>query len=265
MSTYLFEHTWEEERRRLDLLQAVFDPGTRDSLGRLALPAGARCLEVGAGAGSIARWLCDKVGAGGRVVATDLDTGFLERLTEENLDVRRHDIVADELEEGHYDLVHARLVLEHIPARDRVLRRLVAALRPGGWLVVEDFDWSSVLTAPGSVAAALHTRVNEALATVFTAAGAAIDYGRRLPLDFRAAGLDAVGAEGRVHVPLGGSPAAQWWQLSLAKLREPLLGTGRLTEAEVDEALGACDDEGFCGFYPILVTAWGQRPPPETA
>jgi SAM-dependent methyltransferase len=260
LSTYLFEHTWEAERRRLDLLGEVFDAGTRDVLGRLALPAGARCLEVGAGAGSIARWLCDKVGAGGRVVATDLDTRFLEQLTDENLEVRRHDIVADDLDEGHYDLVHARLVLEHIPERDRVLRRLAAALRPGGWLVVEDFDWSSLLAAPGSVAEGLHRRVNEALVSVFVAAGASTDYGRRLPLDFRAAGLVAVGAEGKVQVPLGGSAAAAWWQLSLAKLAEPLVRTGRLTGAEVAEALAACDDEGFCAFYPMLVTAWGQRP-----
>lgn len=258
--TYLFEHTWEDEGRRLDLLESVFDPGTCAALGRLPLPPGARCLEVGAGAGSVARWLCDRVGPGGRVVATDLDTGFLEKLAEENLEVRRHDIVTDDLEEGHYDLVHTRLVLEHIPERDRVLRRLAAALRPGGWLVVEDFDWSSVMAGPGSVAEGLHTRVYEALPAVFGVAGAVTDYGRRLPLEFRAAGLVAVAAEGRVHVPLGGSPAAAWWQLSLAKLAEPLVRTGRLTRAEVSEAVAACEDEGFCAFYPVLVTTWGQRP-----
>ena len=265
MSTYLFEHTWDEERRRLDLLEAVFDPGTHASLGRLPLPGGARCLEVGAGAGSIARWLCERVGPGGRVVATDLDTGFLEGLTEENLQVLRHDIAVDHLDEGHYDLIHARLVLMHIPERDQVLRRLVAALRPGGWLMVEVFDWSSLQAAPGSTAEALHTRLYEALGVVFTSVGASVEYGRRLPLDFRAAGLVAIGAEARVHVPTGGSPTAAWWRLSMAKLREPLLRTGRLTEEEIDEALGACDDERFCAFYPMLVTAWGQRPGPSPA
>ena len=260
MSTYLFEHTWDQEGRRLDLLEEVFDPGTRDALGRLPLPAGARCLEVGAGAGSIARWLCGRVGADGRVVATDLDTGFLERLTEENLEVRRHDIVADDLEEGHFDLIHTRLVLMHIPDRDRVLRRLVAALRPGGWLVVEDFDWSSLVAAPGSTAHGLHTRINQALGHVFAAAGATVEYGRCLPLDFLAAGLVGVGAEGRVQVSLPGSPAAAWWKLNLAKLAEPLVRTGRLTGAEVAEAVEACDDPGFCGLYPVMIVAWGQRP-----
>jgi SAM-dependent methyltransferase len=258
--TYLFEHTWEQERRRLDLLQEVFDPGTRDHLGRIPVPAGGRCLEVGAGAGSIARWLCDRVGPAGRVVATDLDTAFLDRLTEENLEVRRHDIVVDDLEEGHYDLVHSRLVLEHIPERDRVLGRLVAAVRPGGWLVVEDFDWAPMLAAPGCAAGALHSRVYDALRAVFPAAGAETEYGRRLPLAFRVAGLAGVGAEGRMQVPLAGTAAAAWWQLSLAKLCEPLVRTGALAESEVDDLIGACDDEGFCAFFPVLITVWGQHP-----
>ena len=258
--TYLFEHTWEQERQRLQLLEEVFDPGTRQHLERLPVAPGSRCLEVGAGAGSIARWLCDRVGPEGRVVATDLDTGFLEALTDENLEVRRHDIVADPLEEEAYDLVHSRLVLEHLPERDRVLERLVAALRPGGWLVVEDFDWASLLAAPGCTSGDLHNRAYEALRLVFPAAGAATEYGRRLPLAFRAAGLVGVGAEGRVHVPLGGTSAGAWWRVTLARLCQPLVETGRLSEAEVVEMVDACDDDGFCALYPILVTAWGQRP-----
>jgi SAM-dependent methyltransferase len=260
--TYLFEHTWDQERRRLHFLEEVFDPGTREHLSRLPLPAGGRCLEVGAGAGSIARWLCGRVGPGGRVVATDLDTGFLEALTEDNLEVRRHDIVSDPLEDGAYDLVHARLVLEHLPERDRVLRRLVAALRPGGWLVLEDFDWASLVAAPGCTAGDLHNRAYDAFRRMFPAAGAETEYGRRLPLGFRAAGLVGVGAEGRVHVALAGTPAAGWWRLSLAKLCEPLRAGGQLSDREVAEIVAACEDDGFCALYPTLVTVWGRRPEP---
>jgi SAM-dependent methyltransferase len=260
VSTYLFEHTWDEERRRLRLLQEVFDGGTRQHLDRLQVPAGGRCLEIGAGAGSVARWLCERVGPAGRVVATDLDTDFLEALTEENLEVRRHDIVRDAVEPGAYDIIHARLVLEHLPERDDVLRRLVAALRPGGWLVLEDFDWSSLLATPACTAGELHGRVYEALRKLFPAAGAAIDYGRCLPLDFRAAGLVDVGAEGRLHVALGGTPAGAFWRLTLEKLCAPLVGTGVLSEGEMAEVLTVCDDEGFCAFFPVLVTAWGRRP-----
>jgi len=260
VNTYLFEHRWADERRRLDLLEQVFDGGTVEYLARVPLPPGGQCLEVGAGAGSIARWLCGRVGPGGRVVATDLDTDFLETLTENNLEVRRHDIVTDDLDEGAFDLVHSRLVLCHLPERDDVLRRLVAALRPGGWLVLEDFDWSSLTEADACTSGGLLARAHDAMRIVFPAAGAAMHYGRRLPLDFRAAGLVDVGAEGRVQVGLGGTPAATWWQLSLAKLRERALGTGFISEAEFDEVLRACNDDGFCFLFPTLVTAWGRRP-----
>jgi SAM-dependent methyltransferase len=260
VSEYLFQHGWELERRRLDLLEQVFDPGTVEHLGRIPLPDGGRCLEVGAGAGSIARWMCDRVGPDGWVVATDLDTGFLEQLEEKNLEVRRHDIVADDLEEDAYDLVHSRLVLDHLPARRQVIKRMAAALRPGGWLVQEVFDWSSLVVPTGCTGGELHTRMHESLRAVFAAVGGISDFGRHLPLEFRAADLVDVGAEGRVHVALPGTPAGAWWQMSLAALREPLLGPGGMSEPEVDAALSACDEEGYCSLYPTLVTVWGRRP-----
>jgi len=260
VSNYLFEHSWDQERRRLDLLEQVFDPGTEAHLGRIPLPLGAQCLEVGAGAGSIARWLCDRVGPDGRVVATDLDTGFLEQLTEKNLEVRRHDIVADALEEDAFDLIHSRLLLDHLPSRRQVVKRTAAALRPGGWLVHEVFDWSSLVVAPDCTAGDLHRQLYQDLELVFDAAGAASDYGRRLPLEFQSAGLVDVGAEGRVNVALPGTPAAAWWQMSIAALREPLLRFGKLSEAQLEEAYRALDEDGYCQFYPALITVWGRRP-----
>ncbi len=260
MSTYLFEHAWDQERRRLALLEEVFDAATEEYLGRIPIPVGGTCLEVGAGAGSVAGWLCDRVGPSGRVVATDLDTGFLEQRPEPNLEVRRHNIVTDDLETGTYDVIHSRLVLEHIAERDEVLRRLVAALRPGGWLVQEDFDWCSLASPPGCRSGALAIQALEAFRGIFEAAGADPEYGRCLPLDFRAAGLVDVGTEGRVHMALGGTPVAAWWQLTLVKMCEPVAAMGSLSEAEVADVLAACDDPDFCMVSPTLVTAWGRRP-----
>ncbi|HEY0530993.1 MAG TPA: class I SAM-dependent methyltransferase [Actinoplanes sp.] len=49
-------------------------------------------------------------------------------------EVRRHDVAADPPPEpGTFDLVHARLVLVHVPDRARALATMAAALRPGGW------------------------------------------------------------------------------------------------------------------------------------
>ena len=259
MSDYLFAG-WEQERLRLDLLEQVFDPGTREQLGRIPLPPGGQCLEIGAGAGSVARWLCERVGPEGRVVATDLDTGFLEKLTEQNLEVRRHDILADPLEEKAFDLIHSRLVLDFFPERQHeVVSRLVAALRPGGWLVLEDFDWSPLPAGSPGPRSDLVRRVHAALRAVFPSGTP--ELGRNLPLTLRAAGLTEVGADGRVQVGLSGTPAAAWWQLTLLALRPRLLELGRFSEAEVDDFLGASDDDGFSFLLPAMVTARGRRPP----
>lgn len=260
MGGYLFDHAWESELPRLRLLEDIFDPGTFRHLEALGVGPGWRCLEVGAGAGSVVRWLCDRVGPGGRVVATDTQTGFLERLEEPNLEVRRHDIVADDLEGMVFDLVHARIVLEHLAGRDLALKRMAAALAPGGVLLVEDFDWSALVPAPGA-GADLFERFVDALLEVMQAVGYTHQYGRRLPLEFRALGLTEVGAEGLVAISLSGTPAAEWWRLNIERLREPLVTRGGLTDAEVEALLRLTDDEGFCFQYPVLVTAWGRRPP----
>src|ERR1700738_5415901 len=113
MSTYVFDTEWELERERLAGLERIFDPGTREVLAGVGVEPGWRCLEVGAGGGSVTEWLCERVGASGRVVATDLDTRFVETLDYPQLEHRRHNIVTDELEEGGFDLVHTRAVLTH--------------------------------------------------------------------------------------------------------------------------------------------------------
>jgi len=147
VSTYLFDPTWQKERDRLGALEALFDGSSRRLLAALDLRPGMRCLELGCGAGGIAVWLADQVGLTGHVLATDLDTRFVDGQGRANLDVLTHDVVADPLAEGSFDLIHARAVLEHIPAREDVLRALVSALKPGGRVLLEDVDFGPP-TAP---------------------------------------------------------------------------------------------------------------------
>jgi cyclopropane fatty-acyl-phospholipid synthase-like methyltransferase len=100
MSTYVFDPAWQMERDRLRALESLFDGAATRHLVRLGVTAGWRCLEVGCGAGGIARWLARRVGSGGRVVATDLDIRFVEGHDLGNLEVRQHDIMTDALEAG---------------------------------------------------------------------------------------------------------------------------------------------------------------------
>src|SRR3954466_14899908 len=141
MSTYVFDQAWQKERGRLTALESLYDGVSRRLLDERGVRAGWRCLEVGGGAGGIARWLADRVGETGYVLATDLDTRFLRQDVRPNLEVRTHNIVTDPLDEAVFDVIHARAVVEHVADREQVIKRLAAALRPGGWLVIEEVDF----------------------------------------------------------------------------------------------------------------------------
>jgi ubiquinone/menaquinone biosynthesis C-methylase UbiE len=133
---YAFPHTGADERRRLDLFAERLDPATKRRIGLLGLGPGVRCLEIGGGRGSIARWLCECVAPEGQVTATDRETGFLSQLSLPNLQVLRHDVRTDDFPESSFDLVHIRAVLVHITDRMATLRRMASWLAPEGWLIV---------------------------------------------------------------------------------------------------------------------------------
>jgi SAM-dependent methyltransferase len=257
---YLLDNAWLRAGASLDAIEAFLDPGTIRALRGLEVAPGWRCLELGAGGGSIAAWLSQQVGPAGKVVATDLDIRHLtERVSASNLEARRHDIVADPLGEAEFDLVHARLVLQHIPERALVLQKLVRSLRSGGWLLLEEVDYVSGVPV-SERGAREHIHSQSVRLRQFEAAGLPADYGRHLPRLLREVGLVEVGNEGRVFVMEGGSPGARWFQLSMEQLRSRLVGPGKLTEAEIDRMLALFADPDWAALSPIIFACWGRRP-----
>ena len=78
------------ERARLRLLEEHHDPLTASQLDAIGVGVGWRCLDAGAGGGSVTRILAERVGATGSVLAVDLDISLLEGLASERVEVRRH-------------------------------------------------------------------------------------------------------------------------------------------------------------------------------
>jgi SAM-dependent methyltransferase len=253
---YLFVN---DQQSRLRAAEELLDEGTIRILERVGVAAGWRCLEVGAGGGSIARWLAERVTPSGQVVATDINTRDLDVGDHIGLDVRQHDIVKDTLEESVFDLIHARLLLEHLRERDEVLQKLVHALRPGGWLVIEDTDYISGVPI-SDLGASLHEHTQAVRLQAFASAGVEHTLGRQLPARLRALGLGDIDNEGRVWVMEGGSPGARWFRLSLDHLRTRLVGAGKLTDDEVDRMLALFEDPNWAAMSPIIMAAWGRRP-----
>ena len=264
MSTYVFNQAWQKERDRLSALESLFDQASRRILEQVGVDQGWRCLEIGCGAGSIALWLAAQVGETGHVVATDLDTRFLEGHGRANLDVRAHNIVTDAIDEDAFDLIHARAVLVHLPDRKQVLKRLVAALRPGGWLLIEDVDFGGAtaavlgqyVTGPPSEQAAME-RLYRAVAAVFAANGADPVYGSRLTGALAEAGLAHVTAE--LHSPVVSGGSEQWVRGSVEQLAERLIATGITTADDVEWFLDASQKPDTYYLSPLMVSAWGQR------
>jgi SAM-dependent methyltransferase len=262
MTAYVLQD--REALARLRALEAVLDPGTIQLLEALGPRAGWRCLAVGAGGGSIAAWLCRRVGPTGWVLATDPDPRSLHALaalTAPNLEVRRHDVTTDALPERAFELVHTRGVLEHLPApaRAAALGRMAAALAPGGWLLAEAGDYVSWAPATGCPAARA-ARFAEASAAVLRALPGDVFYGRNLAVDLQAQGLAEVAAEGRVALVRGASPAARIWRTAWAALGDRIVASGALTRPELEGFVALHDDPDVAWLGPVAVAAWGRRP-----
>ena len=259
--TYPFDHAWHAEQQRLLAMERIFDPMTTAHLTQLGVGAGWHCLEVGAGAGSIARWLADQVGPTGRVVAADIDTRFLE--PGPNLEVMEHDIAADLLPRSSFDLVHARLVLAYAEKPEPVLAHLLDAVRPGGCILIEEAEHGTTPTRPGYVDpieyADLFRRISVAYRALMIAGGADPDLGAALPQLLLAGGMCDVGATAHIPFMFGGSEP-HIARLSIERLRETLVGRGLLTQADVDDYLALSARPGMWQALVPIVSAWGRRP-----
>jgi SAM-dependent methyltransferase len=260
--TYAFDNALAIQRTRLRTLSELLDAGTVRHLEALGVRAGWCCLEVGAGSGSIALWLADRVGPSGAAVATDLDTTVLRELSRPNLVVRTHNVMTDELPDAEFDLVHMRLVLAWLDDAPRALRRLVAAMKPGGTLIAEEMDFVSAVPDPrmDAGAAAAFRRVAAAHDAVL-AARHAFDphFGRRLAGELADAGLADVGCEGRAAIWRGGEAGGAAWRLTLVQLRDEIVADGLASAADVDHVIALCDDPAFSSLSPLTMAAWGRR------
>lgn len=253
---------YDTELTRLRLLEARYDDVTRRRIDALGPWGGAHCLEVGAGAGSVTRMLAELVEPDGHVVALDLDPRFLTDGLPANVTVRRHDIVLDELETHRYDLVHCRALLLHLEDPVAALRRMVAALRPGGWLLVEDADFSSFAAVPGHPAAAGFDRACAVLLENCLGGSIDLGLGRRLPDLLDEFDLDDRGGEALEFHRVGASREAEFFVTGLEAMRDGVIPAAGEVASTLGPMIEALRDPTFAFVDSRNVAAWGRRPLP---
>jgi SAM-dependent methyltransferase len=257
---YLLDNAGKEAADRFAALSALFDPTTTRHLEHCGVGPGWRCLEVGAGGGSIASWLADRVGLTGAVMATDIEPRFLTSRARPNLEVRRHDIAVDSLPEAAFDLVHARLVLLHLPDREQALARMIRALKPGGWILAEEYDSLSMPAAPALCPSEAQLRTHFAMMELLEDHGVDRLYGRLLYGVLHSHGLVSVDAEGRVLMLRHGSPGVLMLRANYEQLRSAMLAQGYITREQFETDLDRLQDPHFAMPSSVMWSAWGRRP-----
>src|SRR5215813_752557 len=244
------------ERERLACLEAALDPLSTRTLSALGVGEGWRCLEIGGGGGSFVRWLA---GRGAHVVAADIDTTYLETLDLPNVVVRRCDVVTEDLEPGAFDLVHCRLVLMHLPDPALVLRKMAAALRPGGWLCAEEWSVEDPACDPAHPSAEDAVRLLRKMSQGYASTGINNKFGRDLPWLVQRLGLTDVSGEAIRTFATGAHPFRRVGNLGVELLRNRLVGSIFESEQEVDALLALNADDSLLTGSPTLVTMWGRK------
>ncbi|MFJ3583327.1 class I SAM-dependent methyltransferase [Streptomyces sp. NPDC090127] len=244
------------EGERIDFGALAYDDLTLARLRALGVGPGWRCLDVGAGTGTVSRRLLEEAGVES-VLAVDRDTRFLAARPVPGLDVLEADVAAPDFAPGRFRLVHARFVLMHLPERERLIARLADLVAPGGVLVLSDaIDLTSDRMPDTPYTAAMRAMWRGLRDTI----GTDVSWTPSYPQLLRGAGLVPVAAE--IHVPplTPGSPISRFWADTWERSRPAMRATGLVDDAAVDRAIHYLSTEDCAALSAGMITAWGRRP-----
>jgi 2-polyprenyl-3-methyl-5-hydroxy-6-metoxy-1,4-benzoquinol methylase len=259
---YIFQTNNERaEYERLRLIEKAFDPYTQAHFNRLGLGPGARCLEIGPGAGSIMRWLCQMVGPEGHVTALDLDTRFIGQEKLSNLTVIQGDLVKEELENNRFDFIHARYVFIHIHDYQEALKKIYQAVKPGGWILLEEPEFTRAKAKTDDEALnQSFMNIHEAIKLMYDAMKLDPAFGGKLERLLKKNGFTNMGSDTVASPSAGGSLVADFMRRSAIHLKEKYLKTGAADEKDIDNYCRLADDPQRSAVYYGSVSSWGQKP-----
>lgn len=238
-----------------DLWERNYDPPTQKIISGLGVRPDWQCLDLGAGAGSLSYWLAPQVPDGG-VLAVDVDTSLLDEGRAANLTVKQVDLAVDDLAEGTYDLILARAIFSQLPDPDQALARAVRWLRPGGWIVVEDFYFLPSDDSPTTYGRA----VVDAYVKVFQTHGVDARWARKIPARLAQAGLTDVGTQVRTLGPGQGVQENALMHARLTYQGAPLVEHDLVSAETLAEFMASLDKPEAQDVTTLQFSAWARRP-----
>jgi ubiquinone/menaquinone biosynthesis C-methylase UbiE len=263
---YVLQRT-SAEHQRLARQALIWEPATRQALARTGLGPGMSALDVGCGTGSVMRLMGELVGNSGRVIGVDGDRSLgreaLQSLRSErstHFDFIEADLVQlESVRDQTFDLVFARLLLIHLPDAVGALRRFWSWVKPGGALLIMDYDMTVSRYFPHSEP---HQQASALLQKLLVAAGKDIEIGARMPELFRTAGIgvpDACDVSSVVRlVEAGGGNMGG----ALAAMREGAVAAGWVDAAQfdaIDAQLRATAGGEVFTRMPDLTATWKRK------
>lgn len=244
------------EHDRLRVLARVADARTRRALTDVGIAPGWNCCDLGSGAGTVAAWMADQVGSLGRVLSLDVDTRF-QPPSAGVIEVREVDVTTDPIGADEFDLLHARALLQHLAEREAVLDAMIAAAKPGGWVVVSDVDWIQFDAQPVPEPFATLSRTLRELST--SQHGYDGTWGRMLVDAFTKRGLADVNARGEVWTMRGGTDSAEWYVAALDRALDVIPADVFPAGFDPKAAIAQAREASFAILSPCSVTAWGRK------
>ena len=250
----------EAEIERLGMLAQIYDPITIKHIETLGIKNGWKCLDVGAGGGSVADWLSDRVGADGKVVATDTNTKFLNYFKNPKFEIRQHNIINGEIKENYYDMVHCRFLLMHLNEYQKALDKMAAAIRPGGWLLIEEMDYISHTAIERDNEAIFINEYNSKRMEQLSKSGILDPYfGRQVRRLVEELGFEAIGNEGNSVIYRGGDIYGLWnYKTGRAGISNLNADENTLKAHEIAERRNT--DPLYYSLSPTIFSAWGRKP-----
>jgi SAM-dependent methyltransferase len=255
---YLLDNQQTQAGQRFEALAELFNPSTFRHMRSVGLSPGWRVWEVGAGGSSVPEWIAEQTH--GHVLATDIDTSWLDR-EGGGFEVKKHDIGTDPAPDDRFDLVHARLVLVHVPERVAALTTMINALRPGGWVLLEEADPGlQPLVCPDEYGAEqeLANKLKVAFRSLMADGGVDLSFGRKLPRLLRSAGL--VDVQSDAFFPMGGSACNELERATVEQIREHLIAADLATEDEMEQHLSNVATGRLDLATSPMVSAWARKP-----